>query len=475
MTGKRVAIIGGGATGIAAAHFLEEKLDENAGVEIVLFESTDRLGGAVRTVQKDGFVIEGGPDCFIADKPSPIRMAEKLGFDDDLVNTQEDNKGTFIYADGKLHRLPEGVMTLVPTKFWPFVTTSLFSWPGKIRMGMDLFIPRGRSDVDEPLASFVLRRLGREALEKLADPLVAGIHGSDPETMSLKATFPRFIDMEKNHRSLILASLAARKRMKEFQKKLAERPGPKRTFFVSFRYGMQELTDRMAEALSRTVVRLNTPVASVKPVDGGFDVITRTGERQRFDAVVMCAPAFAAAAMLADADPDMAAVLSEIPYSSSATVNFAFKKEKLGVDLKGFGFVVPSSAPTRVLAGTFASNKWPYRAPEGYVLIRAFVGGARKGEYAELPEADIEDLALKELRSILGITGDPEFSMVFRWPRSMPQYTIGHLERVERIARRAERIPGLVVTGTYLTGVGVGDCLNYGQKAAEEVVAFLSR
>lgn len=473
MAQKRIAIIGGGATGIAAAHFLEEALRDRSDVDIVLFEAADRLGGVIRTEVRDGFVIEGGPDCFIADKPSPIRMAEKLGFDDDLVNTQEENKGTFIYADGKLHRLPEGVMTMVPTKFWPFVTTRLFSWPGKLRMGLDLVIPRNRSGEDEPLAAFVKRRLGREALEKLADPLVAGIHGSDPETMSLRATFPRFIEMEEKHRSLILASLAARKRVKEFQKKLATSAKPRRTFFVSFRYGMQELVDRMVASLARTQVRLATPVEAVERDGDGFLLRLPGGEGERFDHVVVTAPAYAAAAVLRGIDGRLAEVLEAIPYSSSATVNFAFRTEELGVDLTGFGFVVPSSAPTRVLAGTFASNKWPYRAPEGYALIRAFVGGARKGELAELPAAEIERLALEDLRAIVGITGSPEFAVVSRWPRSMPQYTVGHLARVEEIEARASTVPGLVVTGTYLRGVGVGDCLNYGKEAAEAVAKLV--
>lgn len=470
---KKIAVIGGGLVGISAAYFLEQGLHDRHDIEIKLFEKNGRLGGVIQTIIEEDFVIEGGPDCFVADKPAAIRMAEELGFDEDLVNTREENKGTYIYSKGKLHLLPEGIMMMVPTKFWPFVTTGLFSWKGKFRMGMDIFISPKRNNYDEPLAAFVRRRLGEEALDKLAEPLVAGIHGSDPETMSLRATFPRFLEMEEKYGSLIRGFVASRKKVREFQKKLEQRGKPKRTFFVSFKYGMQELTDKMIAFLKRTQIFLNTEIVSIMRVGKGFELQFADSNKELFDAVIVALPAYAASKILKSVDRSLSSLLAEIPYSSSATVNFAFKNSDLARPLKGYGFVVPSSEGIRVLAGTWASSKWPFRAPEGYSLIRAFIGGARNSELVDYEEDVLAHIALDDLLKIMGVMLKPVFYKVFRWKQSMPQYTLGHLERISGIEKFTDNLNDFALVGSYFTGVGIGDCINQGQKGAEKIIKNL--
>lgn len=470
---KKIAVIGAGLTGLSVCYFLEEKLQDRPEVEIHLIEKNGRVGGVVATLQRDGFVIEGGPDCFISEKPAPALMAKKLGFEEDLCNTNEENKGTFVYSNGRLHLLPEGTVMMVPTKFLSFATTGLFSWPGKLRIALDLFIPRRKENSEESLASFVRRRLGEEALDKLAEPLIAGIHGANPETMSLRATFPRFIEMEEKYGSLILGFIQSRKRLKEFERKNKESGKPKMSFFVTFRHGMQELTDGLANSLKRTQVRLNTSVVSIDKMKNDYLLTFADGQTEEFDALIVTTPAYSAAKLFRKVEPRVCELLSQIPYSPSATVSFAFKKEELGHDLKGFGFVVPASAKKNILAGTWVSSKFPFRAPVGYALIRAFIGGARNPEMVNLDEKDLKDIALKDLKEIMKIQAEPLFYEVFRWQRSMPQYTLGHLERTQEIMKRVEKIPGLCLVGSAYVGVGIGDCIKQGEKGAETVIKWV--
>lgn len=469
---KRIAVIGAGMTGLSACHFLEEKLADTE-FSIDCFDAADRTGGVIKTVKKDGFVLDCGPDCFIVDKPAPIRIAEKLGFEQDLVNTRSEYSGTYIYANGRLHLMPEGVMMMVPTKFMPFVTSGLFSWPGKLRMGLDLFIPRRKNNQDESLASFVRRRLGEEALDRLADPLVAGIHGSDPETMSLRATFPRFLEMEEKHRSLIIGFIHSRRKAAEFRKKLEKSGKPRRTFFVSFKHGMQQLTDGLKSSLKKTVFHTGTPVRSIEKLPVGFRLVFADGSHRDFDAVVVTTPAYVSAELLPDQLEMAKRALAEIPYSSSATISLAFKEEQFDRRPNGYGFVVAASAGLNILAGTFSSNKWPFRAPDGYVLVRTFIGGAKNSHLVDLSDDELVQMALSDLKKVVPFSGEPEFYHLEKMKKSMPQYTLGHIERVDKIFTDIDRIPGLELAGSAFTGVGIGDCIRYGEKAAEKVSSYL--
>lgn len=473
---KKIGVIGAGITGISTCHFLEKKLASAGDFQIKLIDKGEEPGGVISTVQKEGFVIDAGPDCFISTKPAPIHLAEELGFDNHLVNTRKENKGTYIYADGKLHKMPEGLMMMVPTKFWPFVTTGLFSFSGKIRMGMDLFIPKKKNNYDESLASFVRRRLGEEALDKLAEPLVAGIHGSNPDTMSLRATFPRFLDMEEKYGSLIKGFVNSRNKFKKKtgQSGKSKNKGKnKRSFFVSFKYGMQELTDKLVESLKKTEIETQREVKKISIEDSGFRVEFKDGESEYFDLVVVTVPADVAGEILPEQLNKAKDLLSEIPYSSSATISFAFDGEKINKTLKGFGFVVASSAGKNILAGTWSSRKWPNRAPEGKLLVRTFLGGANKSQMLEKEEDVLVDMALNDLRTITGITADPDFYLISKMYNSMPQYVLGHRKRVEGINKEIKKINGLSLAGSYFVGVGIGDCIKQGEKASEEVVDFL--
>jgi oxygen-dependent protoporphyrinogen oxidase len=465
---KRVAVIGAGVSGISFCYYLEKI--STAPVEIRVYEKSNRIGGLVETIRTDGLIIDTGPDCFILEKPVPLEIAKELGFEGDVVHAVEETKGTYIYAGGRLHIMPEGLMTLVPTKFLPFATTGLFSFAGKLRMLLDLFLPRGNKE-DETLAEFVRRRLGEEALNKLATPLVAGIYGSDPESMSLRATFPRFLEMEEKYRSLILGFLNQRKKMKK-KKGSAENP---RSYFLSFRYGMAELCEKMVESLKNTEFRFGTTVRKVDYSGGKYSVITDNGSNE-YDAVVFAVPAHTAAVILPEELSMVSEKLSSYTYNSVATVNFVFDKRSFSAELKGHGFVVENKADISISAATFITNKWPERAPEDKHVIRVFVGGGSKSGLAEMEEEKITEIALKDLFKVLNSKPrEPEEIYVRRFIKAMPQYDSGHLKRVEEIESVLKDMKGLFLTGSYLRGIGVPDCIKQGMMTAEKVKEFLNR
>lgn len=500
---SRVVIVGGGITGLAAAHALQAAKKKGASIEFVLLEKGDRLGGVIMTQKVDGFVVEGGPDCFISAKPMPIELSREIGIEDQLVCTNEENKGTYVLSGTKLHALPDGLVSLAPTRFWPFVTSGLISWPGKLRMGLEYFIAPRYDGADESLASFVKRRVGREVLEKVAEPLIAGIHGSDPETMSVRSTFPRFIEMEEKYGGLTRGMLAARRAAGVrddalFGAALGTNSGTisgtasgatsgrragkpvaqKWTFFVSFKEGMQQLTDRLAASLSRAAL-LQADVVSLEerrrpaPGETRYELALNDGTRVAADAVIVAAPAHAAADIVEPLDGMLASRLREIPYVSSATVSLAYRVADLPKPLKGFGFVVPSSEQRTLMAMTWSSSKWPGRAPEGQVLVRAFVGGVKNEGYAALGDKTLLTAVTEDLRDVTGLKAEPLFYRIFRWPKAMPQYTIGHQERVAAIEQRVAAHPGLYVIGGAYRGVGVGDCIREGKTAASRALSLL--
>lgn len=471
---SKIAIVGGGISGLAAAYTLQKSKREGKDIDFVLIEKGQRAGGQIVTEKVDGFTIEGGPDCFIVDKPWALQLANELGIGDRLQNTNEQNSGTFILSNGKLHPLPEGVTLLVPTKFFPFVTSGLFSWPGKIRMGMDLFIPRRKEVDDESLAGFVRRRLGQEALDKLAEPLIGGIHASDPEKMSVMSTFPRLVEMEKKNRSLILAALEGRRKMKAMPK----RPGPKRTFFISFAGGMQELIDTLANAIDSEHVLCGKEVVSMEklemPPRPRYKLHFQGGDSLEVDAVIFAALAFNTADLIGRWDRVLAEKLRVIPHVDSATISLGFKASDVG-KLKGYGFIVPLAEGRNLMATTFSSQKWANRAPEGYVLMRGFVGGAHHKELVGLDDDSLVNLVLKEWKDILGLEAKPVLSKVFRWYKSMPQYTVGHLDRLAEIEGRAAQHDGLFLCGASYRGVGIPDCVNKASMAAEKAIEYLGQ
>jgi len=469
---KKVVIIGGGITGLSAAYTVQKAQEAGEQVDYLLIEKENRLGGKIITEKIDGFTVEGGPDCFLSEKPWIGQMAEKLGIADRMIGSNEASKRTYVFADGKLHKLPDGLMGLVPTKIVPFALSPLISWPGKIRMAFDFIIPQKKIDEDETLGSFVTRRLGKEALDKIAEPLIGGIHAGDPDQMSLKASFPRFIQMEQKYGSLIRAMLAGRRNMPKPKPPV---PGQvQKTFFMTFVDGMNELPEKIVENLNKSKILTGKTVKNiVKTASGRYKVDIEGMDPVEADAVILTTPAHKAAEIVGTFDTALAENLAGIPLATSATVNLAFKRSDVSKSLEAFGFIVPISEKRKIKAATYSSTKWNHRTPnDDYVLIRAFVGGARNQELVFQDDDKLLEMVLVELKDIIGLTARPVMTKIYRWVNGMPQYTVGHLERVANIEARVLANPGFYVVGGSYKGVGVGDCMNAGAQAADKAIAL---
>lgn len=452
-------IVGGGIAGLSAAWALHQ-----AGRPFTLLEAGERLGGVVRTDEQDGFVLEGGPDSMLTQKPEAVALCREIGLGDDLVPTNPELRTVFIMRAGKLYAMPDGMVLGVPTRFLPLATTRLFSWPGKLRMGLDLLRPRRRSSDDESIASFVRRRLGREALELVGEPLMAGIHAGDPERLSIQATFPRFAQLERSHGSIILGLLAQRRKM---------RGGAGGAGFMSLARGMRQLVDALVERLPPGALHVGQQVREIAPSDGRLTVRTQTGESWQARSVVLAAPAHQAHELVAGAAPELAEELRAIPFVSTATVLLGFPRERVAHPLDGYGMVVPRTEILCTSACSFVTTKLPGRAPAGMVLLRAFLGGARDPDVLELEDRSLVYTAVRELRDVLGLEGDPVVSRVFRWRKGTPQLVVGHQARLERIEEHVARIPGLFLTGAGLRGTGIPDMVADGQRVAEAAAAYL--
>ena len=470
---KRIVIIGGGITGLSAAHRLME-LSKTTGqaLEIVLIEASARLGGVIRTEYHEGFLLEHGPDSFISEKPATAALARRLGLESQLQKTNTEHRRSFIVNLGHLVPVPAGCNLLAPARVWPLVTSDLMSWPAKARLALDLLLPRGNLNGDESLASFVRRRFGSEALARIAQPMVGGIYTADPEQLSLRATMPRFLEMERKHRSLI-CSLRKQAREKDLA---AEASGARYSLFLTFAGGMQLLVDRLKAELASASVQLNTRVVSLRHDPRAAEwIIEHDGANSiRADAVCIALSAPAAARLLMDGNEELAGELEGIPYASTATINLAYKREDIPHRLDGFGFVVPLIEKRSLLACTFCSVKFANRAPQQMVLLRAFVGGALQPEMFALDEGEMLNRVLTDLRELLGIEQQPLFSRIAKWPRSMPQYHVGHLDRIERIRNRALELPQFVLAGNAYSGSGISDCIREGENAAERIFRGLS-
>jgi protoporphyrinogen/coproporphyrinogen III oxidase len=458
----RIVVVGGGISGLAAAH----RLIEHGQSRVVLIEASNRLGGTIQTEHRNGFLVERGPDSFISEKPEALALARRLGLKSQLVQTNEKYRRSFIVRNGRLRAVPEGFQLLAPSRMWPFLTSDIFSFAGKVRMAADILLPRKPTNGtdDESLASFVRRRLGEEALARMAQPMIGGIYTADPETLSLRATLPRFLDMEREHRSLILAML----RQSNVNK--SGTSGARYSLFLSFDQGMQVLVDALAQI--KTDIRLHTRVETLKFDGSTWAIGTNTGEQFEADAVCLAVPAYVAASLLNDINPTLSTKLRQIKYASTATLNFGYKRSDIDHPLDGFGFVVPFIEKRSLIACTFSSVKFSGRAPEEHVLLRAFAGGALQPEIFALDEPEMAVRVEADLRQLLGIKGKPLFTEVAKWERSMPQYEVGHLDRVQEIESAVSEFPGLALAGNSYRGAGIPDCIRSGEAAAETLTGF---
>lgn len=460
---KRIAIIGGGISGLSAAFALEKQRRHRVPLEYALFEASPRLGGVLVTDHEDGCLIEAGPDSFLTEKPWATDLCREIGLGDQLIGSNDADRKTYVLVKGRLVVIPDGLMFLVPTKILPTVFSPLFSLGAKLRMASEWFHPPHKAVSDETVAAFVERHYGSEMVDRLADPLLSGVYGGEARHLSLRAVLPRFAEMEKNYGSLGRAMLAARRKMGQAAK------GAAKPLFTSLRDGMQQMVDALLARLTPASLRSSTPVSSVRRQGGGWSV-SANGTASSFDAVVIATPATAAAELTRDFSPELSSELTGIQYTSSVTVNLGFDQKVRNSLPPGFGFLVPRSEGKQMLAATFVHNKFPHRAPEDRALLRCFIGGAASAQALKLSDDDIVRTVREELRRILGLTGAPLFTRVYRWNGAMAQYGVGHLDRLEKIETLLTQLPGLALAGNGYRGIGVPDCIRSGSDAANRAL-----
>ena len=467
-TTKRIVIIGGGITGLAAAHRIQEV--QPTDTQLKLLEAGPRPGGIVRTERRDDYVLEHGPDSFISEKPAAIQLAKRLGLESHLIQTNADYRRSFVVRKGRLLPVPAGFHLLAPSRFWPFLKSDIFSWRGKTQIAAEFFRhAQTNGSVDESLASFVRRRFGTEALERMAQPMVGGIYTANPEQLSVRATFPRFLDWEQKYGSVIRA-LRQRQTgaISDKSSSTQESSGARYSLFVSFDAGMQVLTDELSQRLPTKAVRTNCRVnrLHVDHQTSQWRVETEHDTLEA-DAICLTTPAYISAELLRETHSALACALQNISYESSATINLAYKRSDVAHPLNGFGFVVPVIEGLSLIACTFSSVKFAGRAPTEQVLLRAFVGGALQRDIMQLDDGEMVSRVQQDLSSLLQISNPPLFTTIARWERAMPQYHVGHLERVETIRRYERELPGLTLAGAAFSGVGIPDCVRSGEAAAE--------
>jgi len=471
----RVVVVGGGISGLAAAHRLMELNREGPhSIGVTLLEAGQRVGGAIATEHVNGFLVESGPDSFISEKPWGLQLCERLGIASNLISLRSTHQKIYVVHQGSLVPLPEGFIFMAPTRLWPLIRTPLFSWPGKLRMALELFLPRGSRVEDESMGSFVRRRFGQELLERVAQPLMGGIYAGDPEELSLKATMPRFLELERTRRSIIWATWLEQRRRARSQRMGS---GVRWGLFVSFADGMQQLVESLAGRLPAGTVRQGTRAVGLEwnAAKKVWGITTDGGEELEADGVILAIPAYGAARTLSSVDPELAQELAAIPYTSTATVSLAYRRADIPTGLDGFGVVVPAREQRRIIACSFSSMKYSGRAPVDHELLRAFVGGALQPELFEQNDEAMESSVRRELTALLGIKAAPLLCRIHRHPSSMPQYRVGHSERVGRIKERLTRHPKLALAGNAYGGIGIADCIHSGESAAEMLLNEFKR
>jgi protoporphyrinogen/coproporphyrinogen III oxidase len=442
-----VAVVGGGIAGLAAAHALHAR-----NVPFVLLEASGRLGGVIRTERIGGFVLEAGPDAVLAQKPEAVELCRELGLGDRLIPTNPDARAVYVLHRGRLHPLPEGMVLGVPTRVGPLLKSRLFSWPGKLRMALEPFMRRG-SGADESIASFLRRRLGQEAVDRLGEPLLAGIHAGDAETLSMRATFPRLVEIEAREGSLMRAFL---------------RGGTGGAPFRSLPEGLGELVGALVASLPARTCRTDSPVRALRPRAGGWLVEAGGHPPLEARAVILAVPAPRAVPLLQELAPAAAQRLAAIRFASTATVLLGYRRADVRHPLDGYGLLVPRAERLHTTALGFFSTKFPGRAPEGHVLLRGFLGGMHDPGVLDGSDASLSALVQDEMAGPLGLSGAPVLARVYRWPAATPQMEVGHQALVAELDQELARIPGLFLTGSGLRGTGIPDTIGDATRAASQ-------
>ncbi len=464
---KRVVVVGGGVTGLATAFRVLTGGKNGERVELTLVEASGRFGGKINTVREDGLILDGGPDAFVANKPFATRLCRDLGLGDRLIETIAENRRVYIQRNGKLHPLPEGVVLGIPTRILPMATSPLFSKRGLARMGLDLLLPRG-DDPDESMGSFVERRLGREALDRLAEPLLGGIYVGDPRKLSIRATFPQLAELEDAHRSLVLGTLKTRKLPKH---------GPPPSAFYSLVSGMSELPETLAKRVGElgATIRTNTKVERIAEDGGKYRVTVRgpSGDEDVLvaDHVVLGVPAAVAAPLLAPIEPVASEILGGIEYVSSATCLLAYPRSAIPHPMDAVGALIPKTEGPRILAISFMTSKWPGRGPADTAVIRVFFGGYEREADVTVDDATMLATAKRDLATVLGARGEPKLARFFRYVKANPQPFVGHLARMRRVREAIAKHPGLHIGGMAYDGVGIPDCARQAEEIARRILS----
>lgn len=462
---KQLAIIGGGITGLTAAYYLQKAIqNENLPVQIKLLEAGPKLGGKIQTVRKDGFIIERGPDSFLARKQSASRLARDLGLEDQLVRNATGK--SYILANGRLHEMPRGSFMGIPTQVKPFLFSSLFSVPGKLRAGLDFVLPKSDPKEDQSLGEFFRRRLGDEVVENLIEPLLSGIYAGDIDQLSLMATFPNFYHVEQKHRSLIKGLNKSIPKQKDSQKK------EKQGMFLTLKNGLETMVEAIEQKLEPGVVEKETAVAHIEKMTDGYQIFLKDGEKLSADSIILAVPHEQAQKILSQYD--FMQVFKDQPATSVANVAMAFDEKDIQQDIDGTGFVVSRNSDYRITACTWTHKKWPHTTPEGYALLRCYVGRPGDEEIVDRSDEEIEQIVLNDLNKTMNITAKPKFKVITRWKNAMPQYTVGHKQRVDTVNQNMRTyLPGVFLAGSSFEGLGVPDCIDQGEEALKYALEFL--
>ncbi|WP_010529885.1 protoporphyrinogen oxidase [Lentibacillus jeotgali] len=462
---KKILIAGGGITGLSAAYYLQKEINEKGlPYEVKLVEAGNRPGGKIKTTRRNGFVIEQGPDSFLSRKQPGIKLVRELGLSDELVRNGTGQ--SYILVNNKLHQIPKGSYMGVPVSVRPFLFSSIFSPTGKLRAGMDFVMPRGKTG-DQSLGGFFRRRFGDELVENLIEPLLSGIYAGNLDDMGIMATFPNFYQLEQEHRSLIKG---LRKTMPD-KKKQKKSGGKKQGMFYSFENGLETLVERLEEVLG-DMISLNTGVDHVEKKEHGYNVLLSNGEVYKADTVILATPHYTLPKTFSQFDAFDE--FRDIPATSVANVAMAFDESAIERDIDGTGFVVSRNSDFRITACTWTHKKWPNAAPEGKALVRCYVGRPDDQSVVDLSDDEIVDIVLNDLNKTMNITAKPEFSVISRWQDAMPQYTVGHTERIANVRESMrQELPGVFMAGSSYEGVGIPDCIDQGEKAVADVLEYL--
>jgi protoporphyrinogen/coproporphyrinogen III oxidase len=476
---RRVAIVGGGISGLTAAYTLAQARARGAPVSEFLIEADSRLGGVIRTDHLEGFVLEGGPDSFISEKPEAAALCRELGLEDRLIGSNDDERQTYILYKGKLVPLPVGLMLMAPTRIWPFLTSPLLPFSGKVMVATEWFVtPTKPRETDESIGAFVSRHFGNAMLDNIVEPLLAGVYGGDARALSLQSVLPRFREMEHRHGSLIRGASAARRHWKKESKKRKRLPASgdrsSNSLFMTLKDGLEELIKALEARLEPSRVYLGQRVESIERTEhhwkSPYRIRCQGNQVFEADAIILALPVYECANFFTFVKEDISDAFRAIPYSSAITVNLGFDEKVAAALPPGFGFLVPGKEKSRLLACTFVHNKFPHRAPAGKALLRCFLGGTRDPEVFNLTNNEIMLKIRQELRAILGVETLPLFSRISRWAASMAQYNVGHSKRLTRIANLIEKYPRLYLAGNAFSGIGISDCIRSGRQAAERAM-----